>query len=273
MKKLLFPLITLSLIFSFALKCKKEFSFATVYSPLTFHEEWQCPPSSSLECVDTLLSQRFHYLGSGAQMLAFLGEDQTTVLKLFKMNHLLPKKWLALAPVTPAYRHRKTTMREKRLHCTFQSIKLAYEQLPYETGVIFAHLNPGFEKMVVIIDKHKEEHLINLDRTPFVLQKKAELIYTRFLRHLKNGDIQTLYQEREKILFLVARRCCKGIVDSDSGVSANYGFVDDKAVQIDIGELSCKEAIPEEISQEVQRIHNKIDQQLKKQERSLHGTS
>lgn len=265
MKKFLFFLITLSLIYSFVIKSKKEFSFASVYSPLPFKETWQCalPPSS--EYVDRCLSQRFHYLGSGAQMIAFLGEDQKTVLKLFKMNHLLPKKWLALVPVTSAYRHRKTELRKEKLKRIFRSIKLAYEHVPDETGVIFARLNPGFEKKVVVIDKQKKAHRIDLACTPFVLQKKAELIYTRLLRHLKKGDDVALSQDREKILELVARRCQKGIADSDSGVSANYGFIETQAVQIDIGELFLQEITPEETSQIVQRIHNKIVERFKKQ--------
>lgn len=199
-------------------------------------------------------------------MIAFIGDDHTTVLKLFKMSHLLPKTWLALAPVTAGYRYRKTTLREEKLKSTFQSIKLACVQVPEETGVLFAQLNPGFEKKVVVIDKQRGVHRLDLAHTPFVLQRKAELIYTRLLRHLKKGDEEALHQDREKILELVAKRCRKGIVDSDSGVSANYGFVGTQAVQIDIGELSRKELTPEEISQAVQSISNKIVDRFKKQE-------
>ena len=205
-------------------------------------------------------------------MLAFLGDDGKTVLKLFRMNHLLPKKWVAFVPLSATYRHRKTKMREQKLKRTFQSVKLASEKLKDETGVIFAHLNPGFEKKVVVVDKQKQGHFIDLSHTPFVLQKKAELIYTRLLRHLKNGDKEPLIRDREKILTLIARRCFKGIVDSDSGVSANYGFIDNKAVQIDIGELSCKELDVEEILHEIRRVNDKINLRFRKQEQSLRGT-
>lgn len=206
-------------------------------------------------------------------MLAFLGDDGKTVLKLFRMKHLLPKKWVTFVPVSKAYRQRKTEMRAKKLSKTFQSVKIAAETLPKETGVIFAHLNPGFEKKVVVADKHNNLHLIDLAHSPFVLQEKAELIYTRFVRHLKCGDINHFVEDLGKILALIAKRCFKGIKDGDSGVSANYGFVEDRAVQIDIGELSFQEMPVEEISKEVNRVNAKINLYIRKQGLSLRGTS
>lgn len=259
MKKVLFFLITFSLIYTFVIKTKKDFSFSLVSSPLPCCAAWQCAAPESIEEIDRALTQKFHYLGSGAQMIAFIGEDQKTVLKLFKMNHLLPKKWLGFVPVSSSYRHRKTTLREEKLDRTFKSVKIAYERVPDETGVIFAQLNKGFEKQVVVFDKQKKAHCINLASAPFVLQKRAELIYTHLRKHLEKGDREAFQEDREKILELVARRCRKGVVDSDSGVSANYGFIGEEAVQIDIGELSKQEMSSAEISQAVQRIQNKID--------------
>jgi len=262
--KFLIPLLFfLALGGSLSQKGKREFSF--VFSPLPYRKEWAMPfPSATIQA---LLKQRFTYLGSGAQVVAFLGEDQKTVLKLFKMNHLLPKERLKLFPWTSAYKEKKTTLRKKKLKRFFKSVKLAYQRAPEETSLLYARLNPDLnsEYRIILIDRMKRSHTIDLKYVPFVLQRRAELVFSRLKRHLIKGDSQALQRDREKILSLVRRRCEKGLFDGDRGVSANFGFVGESAVQIDVGAFFLQIPTEKEVFEEIRRVDDKIDQWIKRQ--------
>lgn len=224
---------------------KKGFRSERVTSPLPKEKAWECSTSKD-PVVDRLLRQKFHYIGSGAQMYVFLGEDDKTILKLFKMERLLPKKWLqflSFPAFMSEYKERKTSRREQRRAATFASCKLAFDHFKDETGLIHVQLNPkrNDPRILHVIDKQHESHYIPLKDTPYILQKKAELIYSRFQRRLKQGDLKKLQEEQHAVLQLIDRRTQKGIADDDSGVSQNFGFVGDQPVQIDFGELYHKE--------------------------------
>ncbi len=239
----------------------KEFSASAFYSPLPFDERFECPKLMEKSEEEALLAQPFTYLSSGAQMVAFLGEDQKTVLKLFKMKRLLPKTWLFYTPCPASYRHRKTALHEKRREELFSSVQLAAAHLPQETALLAVHLNSASSGQVILVDKKKKRHLLDLSKTPFVLQRRAELIYPRLRRHLGACDEEAYRRDQEAICDLVRRRCLKGVIDRDLGVGGNFGFCGNQAVQIDIGELTCGDRDAEV---EVSRILDKIEERVKR---------
>ncbi len=104
--------------------------------------------------------QPYEYLGSGAQFYAFVSRDKCFVLKLFKTHHGLF-----------ATKEKK----RNRISRLFKSAKLAEEFLSEETGILLLHLakTKHFGE-ITISDPLHIAHLLNLDRTAFVLQKYAQ---------------------------------------------------------------------------------------------------
>src|SRR5262249_3008952 len=103
---------------------------------------------SSIDClppadVESLLDQSFRFIGAGGTSFVFLGEDEETILKLFKHHQLFFRHslWNVVFPgVLDAWRIRKIILREnehrhKRHFCFFNSCRLAFHELKEETGL------------------------------------------------------------------------------------------------------------------------------------------
>ena len=85
---------------------------------------------------------------------------------------------------------------------------------------------------VRVVDALGKTHEIPLDRVPFLLQKKAELLpehITRLLSENKKGEaIRSLCQ----ILELVKNSCQKGFAHANENIEIAYGFVDQRSIYI-----------------------------------------
>jgi hypothetical protein len=215
------------------------FCAAKLRSPLTPH--LATPPPN----VDTLLQQPFHYLGSGGTSFAFLGEDGKTVLKLFKHQHLFQKSYLfhlAFPGMTDYLRIRKILRtRTKHAHkhhaFFFSSCHLAYTQLKEETGLLYLCLrpNPHFTHPIRLIDAWGIAHTIDLAQTEFALQRKADLCFPYLQNLLRTGDKEALKQATSALVHHIRCRCRQGIGDRDPNLLLNFGFIDHKAVEFDLG--------------------------------------
>src|ERR1700722_4859365 len=99
---------------------------------LPHHNEWDIPELSFEEKIHlaSILSQKFHYLGKGAQSYVFSSADHQYVLKFFKFKHLKPN-WLTdiLPAIFPFvhYRDHEISRKQKKLHAVFAGYHLAYE--------------------------------------------------------------------------------------------------------------------------------------------------
>jgi hypothetical protein len=246
-KRLLLSIVLLLLILSVPLtriyrKQKHEFKPYKVSSSLPFDPQREVSSLSSDEIarIEAILDQPFYFLGSGGQCYAFLSKDGKTVLKLFKYYRLLPWKWLSSFSLPePFDSHRKkiAKKREEKLPFFFTSCKIAYEEFRDHTALLYMHLNKTshFQKKVTVIDKFGRSYLIDLDSTEFALQEKAELAYSRIKRLMQKNDIASAKKAIDAILELTIDRCKKGISDQDPSIRRNFGFIHDKAVEIDIG--------------------------------------
>ena len=147
--------------------------------------------------------------------------------------------------------------RLKNLRWVFNGYKIAYDNFRQDTGLVFIHLakTDYLKQKVWIVDDKGIEHQIDLDKTEFVLQEKAELLFDRLAKLQKAGDQQGMQKSIAAVLELVKRRIDKGYADRDRGVSNNYGFVGDRAIQLDIGRLykGVKEGQFEHVQQRIQR--------------------
>jgi hypothetical protein len=236
------------------------FSEEKISSCLPINPAWTIPASSKEEQqkLNEIFTSRFKFLGEGAQAFAFESQDGKYVLKFFKMRRFTPSAADYLCPHV-------VRRRLKNLRWVFNGYKVAYENFKKDTGLVFIHLakTNHLHQAALVIDDQGREHTIDLDKTEFVVQEKAELLFERLSKLRKAGDQQGVQKSIAAVLELVQRRIEKGYADRDQGVSNNFGFVGDRAIQLDIGRLykGVKEG-------QIEHVRNRI-QEWQKVNRTL----
>jgi hypothetical protein len=208
----------------------RGFSLPNIYSyePDSSHSE---PISFDAE----ILSQPFTLFASGLECYAFLSEDQKFVLKVFKFHHVREARlFYKLFPFS--YFAKLLREKEDRIAHSFESNKLAYQELKEETGLVCIHLEKTERcyPQVTLIDSCGIRHQVNLDEVHFILQKKADLLVPA----LKKQNEDQARRSISSLLNLILTRCQKGIGDRDPTLYNNYGFIGDEAVIIDTGSFS-----------------------------------
>jgi len=214
------------------------FALTKIHSDLPYNSKWE------VECgpLPNAFDQKFIYLAAGGQAYAFVSEDGTYVLKFFK-HHLrrLPflVKMLPLPSNLAEKREDQRERRQKKLERDFCSYKLAFENLPNETKLLFVHLNKTdwIHKNARIVDKLGIEHKVDLDGVEFVLQKRATLALPYLTSLIEEQKIDAAKSCINSICELIRTRCKKGIYDEDPRIHRNVGFIDGKAILIDVGRL------------------------------------
>lgn len=199
-------------------------------SPYTASPEWDFPAPSQHE---QLLNQEFFFIGSGAQFYAFMGKDQKTVLKLYKHYHMWPgNQILVRMPFTKKWKEKVIAERKKRNFYSYASTLLAAGPLADLTGVIYLNINPrlNYYPQVTLYDKIGIKYQIDLNNRPFVLQKRATTLFTYLKKHPEK------IKEMIDSLFEHIHQCASlNIMNNDPILYCNYGVIDDKLTQIDIG--------------------------------------
>lgn len=221
------------------------FTVAKITSDFSYHAEWDVPCDMAPDLENTL-SQPFHYLAAGSQSYAFVSEDGKTVLKFFRMKHqiLHLRDW---------WTRDRSEERKQNLFSIYDAHRLAFQDMKEDAGLLYLHLNKTahLQKQVKLIDRLGRSHFVNLDDVEFVIQEKAELIFSRmkkFLKDPKKWDEHVL-----KVMELVQRRIDKGISDHDKAVTHNFGFVGARAIQLDIGRIH-QEKKPQDYPRILERI-------------------
>ncbi|NGX37332.1 MAG: hypothetical protein K1000chlam2_00486 [Chlamydiae bacterium] len=211
------------------------FRLEKIQSDFSSRPEWEIQNSKPLPDV---LNQRFYFLDSGVQCYAFESEDHTTVLKVFKHYHLWPSsKILRALPLPNSLRKRcdaTISKREARIDKIFQGAKIACEDLSENTAVFYVNLNPTNQTLppVEIYDKIGVRYTFDLNTTPFLLQRKAELLLPYLDKHSDQAvEIIDAYFD------CVLSRIKKGYTNEDSRINRNIGISKGQVIEIDIGAL------------------------------------
>lgn len=174
------------------------------------------------EAIRPLYGQPLFFLGKGKQCLAYETADGKFVLKLFK----------------------KASQKKKSQKAVFEGLLggvLAQTVLPEHTGVIACSCGPQTIHMptVVVLNEKGKVEKINLQETPFILQRKALPFKQTLLKlvHAKNMTAATSCLES---LFIMLSTCRdRGIVDRDGSLirNGNIGCIGGKVVLMDTGKL------------------------------------
>jgi hypothetical protein len=219
---------------SYQLYQNKSFGFspARITSNFAYNPEWEIVEPRDLASLKTIFDQKFKFLAVGSQSYAFVSQDNKYVIKFFIMKHQIPR-------ISDLWHPEKVEYRKQNLFSIFKAHKLAYTELKQDTGLIYIHLNKSqdLQTMLQVIDRFGRTHSIDLDQTEFVVQEKAELIFTHLKKLLDKGSKTEVQKCIHSTLALVQRRMALGISDHDKAVKHNYGFIGDRAVHLDIGRL------------------------------------
>lgn len=218
-------------------------------------------PNPSLSFPQELFNQPFHYLGKGAQSFVFESEDKKTVLKFYRFpSHLRRFPWTH-HPFGYLFSTSRKNIKEhnlKRLELSFHSFFLAADPLVDETGVLYVHLQPTttLEQKVHLIDKLGYHYEIPLDPIAFVVQKRGESFLPRFKKELKAGNQEICKQMLNSLIHVIGQRSKHHITDLDNMDNDNYGWLENKAIHLDIGRFQEKESI--NVKEEILRVSHPL---------------
>lgn len=209
----------------------KGFTLGKVTSSYSADARWEVYNDLSEEELTTLFTGPYTYLGSGNHTYAFESPDGKAVIKFFKQKHMRVQSPF----ISSKTKERRKAEREE----SFSSYKLAFEKLREETGLLYLHLNPTshLQQTLTLIDQHGEELKVNLDEMEFLIQKKATLSFKHLEKLFSEGAYDKALLSIRSLLHLVAKRNQMGIYDKDLQFFKNFGFIENDAVEIDIGEF------------------------------------
>lgn len=220
-----------------------DFRMGNVIFNLPYHAEWNTAVDTENEAkVKDILSQEFYYLAKGAQSYAFTSEDGRYVLKLFKFKHMKPSFFVKMLPSMTMFEHYKADHLKRKknlLNKLFSGYLIAYEKHRDETGIVYVQLNKTgrFEQPIVLHDKMGLRHTVNPDRVYFVIQEKAVQTETVLRHAMDAGNIELAKKRLNQIFELYQNEYAKGLADADIAVMRNTGFVGERPIHFDVGEL------------------------------------
>lgn len=209
--------------------------------------EWKVENKMSRGELASLMSTPYYYLGSGNHTYAFVSDDDQVVIKFFKQKHMKTKTWVdsLSTPVKRIfYPTGKIDQRIKERQDSFSSYKLAFEKLPEETGILYLHLNKTntLNLPLTLIDQNGVALEVSLDEMEFFVQKKAMLAFHYLKTLYKKGQTKEAERAILSLFDIIAKRSQKGIYDKDLQFFKNFGFVENRAIEIDIGEFRTSQA-------------------------------
>lgn len=239
---------------------------------LPFQAPWQVPeltPEAHQQLAQ-VLSQKFHYIGKGAQSYAFVSEDQQYVLKFFKFKHLKPNFLVKLIPSIPpfkAYKEQAIERKKRKLLSVFNGYDLAYHHNRQDSQLLYVHLLPtqNLHQQVTIIDKIGQEKVLNLDDVVFLIQRKGDTLDTRLTQLLDQGQVPEAGKAIASIVKMYVSEYQKGLYDRDHGVMFNTGFVGDQPFHLDVGKFSQDDNMRhvQVYKKDLEHVVWKIDQWVK----------
>lgn len=231
-------------------KKNESFCFRNMCANLPFQSEWtidpaRLPSESETACI---FRQSFRYLNKGHQSYVFESEDHNYVIKFYRLpSHLRALPWLnrPFAYHFNSKRQKTKNYNLEKLDITFKSYKLAFEELKKESGLVYVHLNKtaNLKRKLKIVDKLGIEYAVDLDTTPFAIQRKAQLIFPTLEHLIQQNDLETAKKIILNVIEMIISRSQKGIVDEDSILEKNYGLIGTHAIHIDFGRFAKKKKL------------------------------
>lgn len=229
-----------------AVNVNDGFRLGRISSPLPYRRDWESPAPSLLEKEEIFyaLSQKYTYLGKGAQSFAFQSSDGLYVLKFFKLCHLSPFSWIDLTPLPLNFKKAKRRERWNKLQKTFLSYRNARFLYPERSGILLAHLNPTLDcyPSIQVQGSSGITHNLSLDQLPFILQRRAFPFLNQIKTLAKEDDLSTAKCYLKDLALCIANRLEKCIKNCDPAFEQNLGLCQGKVLEFDVGQHEfCKD--------------------------------
>lgn len=226
------------------------FRVSKLHIDLPFQPEWEVPIDPAMI---EILNQPFHYLGQGAQSFVFESEDGKYVVKFFRFDKRLFKK---LSSVCSGKKEKQRTPTLTKAFTVFNASKIAYDCLKEETGLVYLHLNATSLGLPILRCQNPigRTFLLPLDSCRFAVQKKAILFSDALSKALQNPE--EMKKRIDQLIDLLRSRTAKGVFNTDPTLVRNFGFLEDRAVEIDFGNYRSA-AVHDQIV-EVKRYTDKL---------------
>jgi hypothetical protein len=161
---------------------------------------------------------------------AFESEDQQFVLKFFDRRQL-KLHWYAHLPFSIS-KNKKRRL-DERIEMYPQSYRLAFQWFRNETGLLIVHQGMSSIQypIVKVTDADSRSFTIDLNRVPFILQKKVTSSLPELLDRAKiKGELSHLI---DQFLIIHRQRISLLIADRDRDIYANYGWDGTRLIYID----------------------------------------
>lgn len=232
-----------------------DFKLSNISDSLPSRPEWDFPLTPQIEQeLNEASAQPFTYIGKGAQVYAFASADGKYVLKFFKFKHLRPSLFITLLPpIGPlkSFKEQNQLRKERKLQGVFDGHAIAYKYDRDHSGLIYVHLNlsENLHKQVTLIDKIGRKHIVDLDSTVFVLQRKGETLRAVLTDLLDKGEVELAVKRAKSILSMYREEYQKHVYDRDHGISHNTGFIGDKPFHLDVGKFSYDPQLSQEFAE------------------------
>ena len=246
--------------------------FATFLSqckmPWKFSEKWlACDVVGEnidfeYENFSQIISKPLQYLGHGMQAIAFTTDDGKYVLKFLTIKPIKGQKFFDhfICSKDPFFHGNNHKIKVQKVMQTYVRV---YREMREETGLIGLHFYPTDKKwgQCEVVNRDGEYFQIDLDKTPFILQLRGELLHSAF-SNKSPEEYQILLKSFEEFLEARAR---KGYTDPNHAFKPqNYAFIDSHPVMIDPGNLKYKESQKQNPEPEIQRIQQLFHKYINK---------
>lgn len=221
-----------------------DFHISNIRYEMAYKEEWNFPiTQKDQEELQTILSQKFYYIGKGAQVYAFGSNDGKYVLKFFKFKHLKPSSFISLLPeVGPLKEFKKKNQDRKlrKLYGVFEGHRIAYNFDKKNSGLLFLHLNKteNLPLNTTLVDKLGIERDVDLNSIVFVVQKKGETLRSLFTHLFEEGKLNEAINKASQVLDMYVDEYTHRVWDRDHGITHNIGFIENTPFHLDVGKLS-----------------------------------
>lgn len=249
------------------------FSQSKISHEFSHEPEWKLPQTTPEQraWLQTVLKQPYKWLGQGHQVFAFISADQKYVLKIFKFKRLNPSstaQYLSELPFLKEYYAQLEKKRKSRINKLFEGYKVAYLKDQENTGILFLHYDneKDLNMRVKVEDKIGMSHDVDLDAAVFAIQESAVKTKDVLSALLAEGNVKAAKERIGSLFDLYLREYKLGLMDQDRNILQNTGFVGEKPIRIDVGQLKDVGHLDPAVFQEdLQKIATKrLDEWLKK---------
>ena len=175
--------------------------------------------------------------------MAFVSSDGDYVLKFIHQGKVqpVPFKHNPLGYLFSEKFRQDMEARQAHREEIFTSSKMAYEEFPEESGILYVHLNRTENQIkgIKLRDFLGQSHRIRGDETSFVLQKRAHYVLPTLKALMAEGKQREAEERINQLFMLILSMTKKGFLDGDVALmrNNNIGFAKDCAVYIDTGHI------------------------------------